>query len=154
MQLLDLFFVYGAWSWLIIGLVLLALELLLPGGVFVWLGVAAVVTALLRFALPLDWPVQLAIFGVLGVVSILFWLRVVRPRGSVTDRPLLNRRAETYVGQEAVLDEPITGGFGRVPLGDGIWRVAGPDLPAGRRVRIIGHEGALLKVEAISADGA
>jgi inner membrane protein len=149
MQVFDLFITYGAWSWLIIGLVLLALELVLPGGVFVWLGVSAIVTALIRFGVPIGWPAQLAVFGVLGVASVLFWLRVVRPRGSRSDKPLLNRRAETYVGQEAVLDEPITGGFGRIPLGDGIWRIAGPDLPAGRRVRIVGHDGPLLKVEAV-----
>jgi len=148
MLLLDLFVTYGAWAWLIIGLVLLGLELLLPGGVFVWLGVAAILTALLRFAVPFDWPLQFGVFGVLGIAAVAFWLRLVRRRGGDSDKPLLNRRAEGYVGREVVLDEPISDGFGRIPLGDGIWRVAGPDLPAGRRVRIVGHDGPLLRVEA------
>lgn len=148
MDLFALFVTYGAWSWLIVGFVLLALELLLPGGVFLWLGVAAIVTALVSFVFPLDWPREVGIFGLLGLASIIFWLRVVRDRGNGTDRPLLNRRAERFIGQEAVLNEPITDGFGRVPLGDSVWRVAGPDLPAGQRIRIIGHEGAVLKVEA------
>lgn len=149
MQLFDLFITYGAWSWLIIGLVLLGLELALPGGVFVWLGSAAIVTALVRFVVPLEWPFQVGVFGLLGLAAILFWLRVVRGRGNRSDKPLLNRRAESYVGQEVVLDEPIADGFGRIPLGDGIWRIAGPDLPAGRRVRIVGHDGPLLRVEAV-----
>ena len=148
MDLVALMIGYGAWSWLIAGLVLLGLELLLPGGVFVWLGIAAMITALVSFAFPLDWPREFGLFGILGILAIVFWLRVVRLRGNRTDRPLLNRRAERFVGQEAVLDEPITDGYGRVPLGDTVWRVAGPDLPAGRRVRIVGHEGAVLKVEA------
>jgi len=148
MDLFALFVTYGAWSWLIVGFVLLALELLLPGGVFLWLGVAAIVTALVTFVFPLDWPREVGIFGLLGLASIIFWLRVVRDRGNGTDKPLLNRRAERLVGQEAMLDEPITDGFGRVPLGDSVWRVAGPDLPAGQRIRIVGHEGAVLKVEA------
>jgi membrane protein implicated in regulation of membrane protease activity len=147
MDLLNLFVSYGAWSWLIAGLVLLGLELLLPGGVFVWLGVAAILTALARFAFVFDWPEQVGVFGVLGIAAIVFWLRIVRSRGSLSDRPLLNRRAERFVGHEAVLDEPITDGYGRVPLGDTVWRVAGPDLPAGRRIRIVGHDGAVLKVE-------
>jgi inner membrane protein len=151
MQLFDLFVEYGAWSWLIIGLVLLGLELMLPGGVFVWLGVAAIVTAFIRFVIPLDLPHQIGIFGILGVMSILFWLRVVRMRGGETDRPLLNRRADRHLGEEMVLGEPITDGFGRVPIGDTIWRVAGPDLPAGRRVRIVGHDGPVLRV--IEAEG-
>ena len=148
MDLVALMISYGAWSWLIAGLVLLGLELLLPGGVFVWLGIAAMITALVSFAFPLDWPREFGLFGILGILAIVVWLRVIRLRGNRTDRPLLNRRAERFVGQEAVLDEPITDGYGRVPLGDTVWRIAGPDLPAGRRVRIVGHEGAVLKVEA------
>ena len=44
MALLDLFVTYGPWSWFVIGLVLLALELVVPGGYFLWLGVAGIVT--------------------------------------------------------------------------------------------------------------
>ena len=53
MQLFDLFVEYGAWSWLIVGLVLLGLELMLPGGVFLWLGISAVVTGLVLFIITL-----------------------------------------------------------------------------------------------------
>jgi len=38
-----------------------------------------------------------------------------------------------------------------VPIGDTLWRVAGPDLPAGRRIRIVGHEGPVLRV--VEAEG-
>ena len=148
MQLFSLFVEYGAWSWLVIGFVLLALELLLPGGVFLWLGIAAIITALISFIVPLDWPHQMAAFGLLGILSILFWLRVIRERGNGTDKPLLNRRAERHVGQELTLEEPISGGFGRVPIGDTMWRISGPDLPAGRKVRVVGHDGPVLRVEA------
>ena len=64
-----------------------------------------------------------------------------------SDRPLLNERASRYIGHEAVLNEPITDGIGRLALGDTVWRVAGPDLPAGQRVRVVGADAALLKVE-------
>jgi len=37
-----------------------------------------------------------------------------------------------------------------VVLGDTVWRVSGPELPVGQRVRIVGSDGAVLKVEAIS----
>ena len=151
MELFALFVAYGAWAWLIGGLVLLGLELVLPGGVFIWLGIAAIATALIRFVVPLDWPHQVGIFGILGIMSILFWLRVVRSRGDESDRPLLNQRAAGYVGREAVLEEPISDGYGRIPIGDTVWRVAGPDLPAGRRVRVVGHDGAVLRVEAASS---
>src|SRR5579863_6350630 len=122
MALSGLFIEYGAWSWLIIGLILLGLELVLPGGVFLWLGVAAIITAVVRFGYPIDWPQQIGVFGVLGILSIFFWLRFIRQSGGKTDRPLLNRRAERHVGEEIVLNEPISGGFGRVPIGDTVWR--------------------------------
>ena len=47
-----------------------------------------------------------------------------------------------------VIDEPIKDGFGRLALGDTIWRIAGPDLAAGQKVRVVGSDGAVLKVEA------
>jgi membrane protein implicated in regulation of membrane protease activity len=148
MDLIELFTSYGLWSWIVGGLVLLAIEIFAPGGVFLWLGISAIVTGLMTLFQPLSWPAQFGIFGVLSVLSIFTWLRFVRGRTPDTDQPFLNRRAERFVGQEIVLDEPIKDGFGRIPLGDSVWRVSGPDLDAGRKVRIVGHEGPVLKVEA------
>ena len=48
---------------------------------------------------------------------------------------------------EAIIDEPIRDGFGRLTLDDTIWRIAGPDLAAGEKVRVVGADGAVLKVE-------
>ena len=149
MQIVDFLSQNAPWSWIIAGLVLLALELVLPGGFLLWMGIAGILTGIIVLFQPLDWPVQWLIFGALSLVSILVWVRLTRHRGAQTDRPLLNRRAEQWIGQEAVLERPIEGGFGRLALGDTIWRIAGPDLPAGQKVRIIGAEGAVLRVEAI-----
>jgi membrane protein implicated in regulation of membrane protease activity len=139
---------YGPWSWVVAGLILLALEVFAPGGFFLWVGVSAVLTGVLTGLVAIDWPVQFAIFGVLAVACIAVWLRI-RPHGRPSDRPFLNRRAESLVGQEVVLNEPIQDGFGRVSLGDTIWRVQGPDLAAGRKVRIVDAAGAVLKVEPV-----
>lgn len=149
MDIIALVAQYGVWSWVVGGLVLLALELVVPGGIFLWLGIAAVVTGILSALVAIAWPVQFLIFGVLAVASVVIWLRI-RPHGEPTDRPFLNRRAEKFVGQEVVLDEPIRDGFGRVALGDTTWRVQGPDLAAGQKVRIIDADGALLKVDLAS----
>ena len=73
---------------------------------------------------------------------------MTRNRKGVTDNPFLNRRADRFIGHEAVIDEPIKDGFGRLALGDTIWRIAGPDLAAGQKVRVVGSDGAVLKVEA------
>ncbi|WP_240230668.1 NfeD family protein [Devosia lacusdianchii] len=149
MQVIDFIAANGPWSWIVAGLVLLALELVVPGGFMLWMGIAGIITGLITLFQPIGWPMQWLIFGVLSLVAIAIWVRWNRSRPAPTDRPYLNRRADTYVGQEAVLEQAITQGFGRIVLGDTVWRVAGPDLPVGQRVRITGSDGAVLKVEAV-----
>jgi len=87
------------------------------------------------------------VFGVLALAAIWLWLRT-RKQEEPTDRPFLNRRAERIIGHEAVLDEPIRDGEGRVAIGDTTWRVTGPDLAAGSRIRVVDADGPVLKVEA------
>lgn len=149
MNLIDILAQNPGWAWIVAGLVLLALELVVPGGFLLWMGIAGVLTGGLALFQPIGWPMQWLIFGVLSLVSILVWLRLARDRKSASDRPFLNRRGESLVGHEGVLDQPIEGGFGRLSLGDTIWRVTGQDMPAGQRVRIVGSDGPVLKVEAI-----
>lgn len=148
MQVIDFITTNGPWAWIVAGLVLLALELVVPGGFLLWMGISGIVTGLVVLFWAIGWSLQWLIFGVLSLVSIALWVRWTRSRPSATDRPYLNRRAEQFVGQEAVLEQAIQQGFGRVVLGDTVWRVSGPDLPAGQRVRIVGSAGAVLQVEA------
>jgi len=150
MDLINMISGYGAWVWVIAGVALLALELLVPGGFLLWLGVAGIITGLAAFFQPIDWPFQFLIFGGLSIVLIVAWMRYFKGRDQESDRPMLNRRAEVFIGHEAVLNEPIRDGFGRLSLGDSIWRIAGPDLPAGHRVRVVSAEGAVLRVESAS----
>ena len=148
MVLLDLFITYGAWAWLILGIVLLALELVVPGGYFLWLGCAGIVTGLVAFVLPIGWPWQVTIFGALALIIVIGWTAISRRRRPHTDQPFLNRRADRYLGHEGIIDEPIQDGAGRLVLDDTIWRITGPDLARGARVRVVGSDGPVLRVEA------
>jgi len=149
MALIQFLAADAPWAWIIAGLVLLGLELVVPGGFLVWLGVAGIVTGIVVFIEPIAWHWQWLMFAVLALVAILLWTRFSRSRSTDTDSPYLNRRADRFIGREAVLEQPVSGGFGRLTLDDTVWRVAGPDLPAGSRIRIIGSDGAVLRVEAI-----
>ncbi|MGV3651087.1 MAG: NfeD family protein [Devosia sp.] len=149
MGIVDALAGLGGWAWVVVGVVLLALELVVPGGVLVWLGVAGIVTGLAALFQPIGLPFQFLLFGGLSLILIAGWLRYQKGRVVPTDRPYLNRRADQLTGQVATLDEAIINGSGRLGLGDTIWRIAGPDLPAGHRVRVIGAEGATLKVEPV-----
>jgi hypothetical protein len=46
-----------------------------------------------------------------------------------------------------VLEEPIENGFGKVRVGDSLWRVKGGDAAAGTRARVTGTDGFVLVVE-------
>lgn len=149
MQIIEFIAANGAWSWIVAGLILLALELVVPGGFLLWMGIAGIVTGAMLFFQPMGWPLQWLIFGVLSLGAILVWLRYSRSRPQATDRPLLNQRADQLIGQEAVLEQAIAQGHGRIVVGDTLWRVSGPDLPAGQKVRIVGSSGAVLAVEPV-----
>jgi hypothetical protein len=89
------------------------------------------------------------IFAVLAIASVaLGRTAFAHTRASVSDRHL-NRRAESYIGRMFTLDGAIVDGRGRLKVDDSVWLVAGPDLPAGTRVRVTGAENTLLRVEPI-----
>ncbi|WP_346433040.1 NfeD family protein [Breoghania sp.] len=71
-----------------------------------------------------------------------------RAAGDDDDDPALNRRGAHYVGREFVLGEPIAQGVDRLHVDDTVWRISGPDLPAGAKVRVVEVDGSVLKVAA------
>ncbi len=140
---------WGAWSWIVAAAILMAAEILAPGYVLIWLGGAAALTGLLFLVVPAPWQVQFAVFAVLALISLYGWFKVARASAvAPSDRPDLNRRSESLVGREFVLEEPIQAGRGRIRLADSVWAVTGPDLAAGQRIRVASLDGATLVVEA------
>lgn len=137
----------GPWSWLVVGLILLGLEIIVPGSFFVWLGLAAMIVGVLALLVVVPWQAQIVGFAVLALVLVFLGRRFFSLK-SQSDRPFLNSRAEGYVGSTHVLAEPIVNGLGRVRIDDANWRVVGPDLPAGSRVKVVSTDGAVLKVAA------
>ena len=136
------------WHWWILAGVLLILELTSPVFLFLWLAfsAAAVGFLLLVFpALPLEG--QLTLFGVLSVVAVLAWKRYRESHPPVSDQPLLNQRGRQYTGRLFTLDHAIINGVGKVEVDDSTWRVKGPDLPAGTRIRVTGIDGTIFIVE-------
>ncbi|MEC8164782.1 MAG: NfeD family protein, partial [Pseudomonadota bacterium] len=55
-----------------------------------------------------------------------------------------------YVGRILKVAEPVVYGIGKAKVGDGLWRISCDEtlnLAEGARVRVVGVEGATLKVE-------
>jgi hypothetical protein len=145
----GIFHTLGTWNWLIIGFILMALELVLPGVFLFWLGLAALLVGLLSFATDPSWQSQLLMFAAFAVAAVPLWRRVARSNSAVSvSNPFLNKRTDALVGRVFTLEKPIIDGTGTVRIDDTIWRVAGPDAPAGSRVRIVQADGASLTVAA------
>jgi membrane protein implicated in regulation of membrane protease activity len=143
---MNFFAQLGVWNWFILGGILLALEVMAPGAFMLWLGLAAIATGVISFILPLSWQIQIVVFAILSVISVLVG-RKFQPRANVdSDKPFLNRRHDALVGRIFTLDEPIVSGVGRVRVDDSTWRVTGPDCAAGTRVRVERADGATLIV--------
>ncbi len=136
----------GTWNWLIVGLALMGLELLAPGVFLLWLGLAALAVGLLSFVIDWTWQTQIIAFALLSIAAVPLWRSVARRSNNVTDQPHLNRRSDALVGRVFTLDKPIVDGAGTVRIDDTVWRVSGPDTPAGSRVQIVKSDGASLVV--------
>lgn len=137
------------WHWLSLGAVLVAVEVLAPGIYFLWLGVAALLVGGVSWIWPeLHWQYQVLLFALFCITDVVLSRRWMRSHPERTDQPHLNRRGEQYVGRTLTLDRPIVDGVGRIRLGDTMWRVTGPDLVAGARIRVVGVDGSTLRVEA------
>ncbi|MDR4307133.1 NfeD family protein [Chelatococcus sambhunathii] len=150
-MLMSLWITLGGWRWIVLGLILLALELIAPGTLLLWLGIAAVAVGLVALVIDPGWQVELIAFAVLGLAAAVGWWFYGRPdNAAASDRPMLNRRAERHVGKVFTLDAPIVHGDGRLKIDDTTWRVSGPDLPAGAKVKVLGVEGITLVVAADS----
>jgi membrane protein implicated in regulation of membrane protease activity len=134
------------WGCLAIGLI--ALEVMAPGVFMLWLGVAAGVVMALVLLMPgklsLLW--QAVAFAGISVALIPLYRHFLGRHDAPTDSPLLNKRSGQLVGQVFPLEAAIVSGHGRIKVGDALWTVTGPELPAGTRVRVTGADAMVLQV--------
>jgi membrane protein implicated in regulation of membrane protease activity len=137
----------GAWNWFILAALLMVVEVLAPGMFMLGLGGAAVLVGIISLSVSWSWQAQLITFAVLSLVMLPIWRLFARRTAQPEDSPFLNRRNEGYVGQVFTLDKPIVNGIGAVRINDTVWRVIGPDCPAGSRVRVARADGPSLVVE-------
>jgi len=133
------------WLWAIVGIALLVLEMVTPGGLFaLFFGVAALVVGALE-ALGVAGPawLQWLLFAALSVVLVTVVRRrmrgVLAPKGGPID---------TMVGETAtLLDDLSPQGVGRVELRGSSWQArstAGTVLARGARCRVERVEGLTL----------
>jgi membrane protein implicated in regulation of membrane protease activity len=146
--MLDWFASFGGWGWIMLGLALVGGEMLAPGVFLLWLGLAALVTGAVVGLTGLAWQGAWLVFAALAVASVLLGRVVTRHRSDEPDTASgLNDRGRQLIGRVFKLEATMTGGEGRIRIGDSSWRVTGPELLAGTEIRIVRVDGATLVVE-------
>ena len=145
------------WHWLAFGVFLMLVEIVVPGVVFLWLGIASVLTGILLAAMPdMGWESQFIAFAILSVAAIFAGRRFVASRQGLTDHPTLNRRGRSMVGTRCTLTDATSNGRGRVRVGDTMWALRlealDTDLPEGTEVSVVEVDGVTLVVREVVAN--
>jgi len=136
------------WHWWVLAMVCLAIEIFAPGAVFIWFSVSAAVTGVILLLLPdLTWQLQITIFGVLTLLSILAWRQYRKNVPEVDSHPALNKRGEELIGRVFTLNMPINDNYGKINVDDTMWKVYGNDCEAGQKVKVTSLNGTVLNVE-------
>lgn len=148
MEWLDSTIAY--WHWLVLGLILIALEIFTAGFVLLWLGASALVVGVLSFLFDLSVSLELLIWTVLSVAELFIWFRFVQPR--FRDKTLSGMSKEAVVGQVGLVIQANLGERGRLRfsmplLGSDEWSfICNEPLSVGDRVSVIDVSGNTLVV--------
>ncbi|HHK75064.1 MAG TPA: NfeD family protein, partial [Rhizobiales bacterium] len=102
----------GQWTWWIVAAVMFLLELAVTAFFFLWLGVAAILTAIIDMFVDLGWQSELASFAIFSVIALVASRYVFAKPQVTSDSPMLNRRNEALIGREFTLEEPMRNGRG------------------------------------------
>ncbi|WP_037493720.1 NfeD family protein [Sneathiella glossodoripedis] len=138
----------GYWSWWTLAIILVILEIFAPTFFLLWLGVAAALVGFAVLFFPsMSWEYQWGLFALFSIVSLLLARMFLKRNPGVEDNFKLNQRGAQYVGRTFTLVEAIDNGRGKIHVDDSQWTVSGPELPAGSKVTVTGHDGTLLIVD-------
>jgi membrane protein implicated in regulation of membrane protease activity len=130
--------------WIVIGLILAALEMVVPGFVIIWFGVAGLLTGILAFFVhsPL---IQLAAFAGLSALLVLGSQLISRRLTRPEPEPVGANRLQGIEG--LVVSDINPPEMGRVKVMGEEWRAESVTaLARGSKVRIVQVEGTHLKV--------
>ncbi len=139
--------------WFLVGLLLLVMELVLPGLIIGFFGIGAWIVAITCLTTEIGINTQLIIFIVSSVLSLLLmrkWLKGVF-LGHAGSKQDLKHNLEEFVGQRAVVKEKIVPKLGgKVEFHGSNWEAqADCEIAEGTVVEIVGKDNITFKVKAL-----
>ena len=140
------------WLWMLIGIVLMAGEILTPGGFYIiFFGAAAVIIGFLKlFGMELSLPMEGLVFCILSVVGVVFFRNKLQARFA---QPAPEIPVDSLISQTAVAIEEIApGAMGKVELRGTAWQaqnLGDAPIQKAERCRIERVEGLTLYVRSL-----
>ncbi|HJX71652.1 MAG TPA: NfeD family protein [Bacteroidales bacterium] len=137
--------------WFLIGLVLLVLELIVPGFVIIFFGAGAWVTAIVCLLFPIRINLQVGIFTLSSVLLLLLLRRYLRRQFFSEDKSVVETLTDEFIGKTAVVESDIKKGHpGKVSFKGTTWNaLSDVTIKKGQPVEIIGKESINLIVKPI-----
>ncbi len=138
------------WHWLSLGLLLLAAEALGAAGFLLGTAIAAFLVALVNAVAPgLSWQTQTVIFALSAVAFSFAYWKYFKDFNKQSDHEELNQRAATLIGREITLSHSVSGGQGRIQIGDTFWKVyCEQELNEGTKVKVVSADNMTLTIVA------
>lgn len=137
------------WHWMVLGMTLVALEMLVTTFFLLWFGMGALLVGLLMLLAAPGFAVQMVLWAVLSVAMTGVWLKFFKN----PDRTRSGRAKEGVRGVAGLVTKPITETsagemmFQRPVLGADRWPVVADEpIAAGERACIVDVLGQTLKV--------
>lgn len=140
------------WLWVYAGLALALMELVTPGFILCFFGLAAATVGVLRFVVgeSFDMTWQLAAFSVLSILYIVLLRRYLK-KIFVGEKEGASGLKSEFVGRVGKVTESVEPPkTGRVMIGDAEWTAAADaPLAAGTDVKVVAQQNLTMKVEAL-----
>ena len=118
------FSTWGMWSWMSLGIILMILELIIPGTFMVWFGLGALLTGLTIFIFSgLNIATQLFVFVIMSVICVIFGIFIYEKIFGKNKDEDHNKKtgAHRYIGHTYTVCEDFKNGRGKITVGDSVW---------------------------------
>lgn len=138
--------------WFLIGLILLLLELVIPGFVIIFFGAGAWVTAIICLLFDIGINAQVAVFTFSSVLLLLLLRKYIRKQFFSEDKSVVETLTDEFIGKTAVVESDIKKGFpGKVSFKGTTWNaLSDVTIEKGQLVEIIGKESINLFVKPVN----
>jgi membrane protein implicated in regulation of membrane protease activity len=134
--------------WFFIGLVLLLLELALPGLIVIFFGIGAWITALAIILFHPDINVQIIIFLISSILSLALLRRYLKKKFFHEDKSEVITLEDEFIGKIGIADTDMKAGKkGRIQFKGSTWSaISDVDIESGSQVKVVNKESITLIV--------